>query len=94
VVRDAHETTVICREGDLAQLSRSERQGPFTLLQIRICVPFQAPGFLGRIASALGSHAISVLIVSTYSFDYVLAASKDEQESLAVLREIGFAVVN
>ena len=94
MVRDAHETTVICREGDLAQLSRSERQGPFTLLQIRICVPFQAPGFLGRIASALGSHAISVLIVSTYSFDYVLAASKDEQESLAVLREIGFAVVN
>ena len=92
VVRDAHETTVICREDQLAQFSSQERQGPFVLLQVRICVPFQAPGFLGRIAGTLGQRAISVLMVSTYSFDYVLVASKDEQAALDALRAIGFVI--
>ncbi len=92
VTQDADEITVICREDQVPRFDQCEREGPFAILQCRIVVPFQAPGFLAKIASVLSAEAVSVFIVSTYSFDYVLVAAAERSKAIGLLRAAGFPI--
>lgn len=89
-VQDGEETTVICREEELPKFVGCEMRGPFALLQCRVAVPFEAPGFLARIASTLAEKQVSVFIVSTFSFDYVLVSGDERDTAIELLRAAGF----
>jgi hypothetical protein len=77
----------------LSQFKDRDRRGPFSLLQVHIATPFQAPGFLAHIAAALAARTISILIISTFSFDYILVAKTDETAATKALASAGFRVI-
>jgi hypothetical protein len=90
VFTDAHETTVVTTEAELPHRDIEKVEKPFALLEFRVTVPFQAPGFLAAICGALAERWINVLVYSTFSRDYVLVPWADVEASVAALRAIGF----
>jgi uncharacterized protein len=87
---DAHERTVLDRTWvrDLPDVLSSE--GPFALLQFRLASPFGEPGFIGHIGQALGDANISVLVVSTFTYDYALVPDADVENADRALQAAGF----
>ncbi|MGD9676604.1 MAG: ACT domain-containing protein [Candidatus Bipolaricaulia bacterium] len=93
LAEDSDEITCIAPETSLRELRgliRCERS--LRLLEVRVSVPFQAPGFLARIATALAAEGISILIVSTFSKDYVLVRDSALLSATEALRRAGFSV--
>ena len=72
VCRDADETTVIAPEGNLPADDVVAEEKWFRLLAVRVSTPFGAPGFLAAISTAIAQAGINILVVSTFSKDYVL----------------------
>lgn len=94
VFMDESETTVITRESQLQRCEVLDVEQPFALIEFRVSVPFQAPGFLARICGCLGACGINVLVYSTFSRDYVLVRYDDLDVTVRVLREAGFTVTS
>lgn len=87
LIDDGVEVTLIA-ETRIDHVSR----GPFSLIRLEVAVPFESPGFLASIAGALASAEMSVLIVSTFSFDYLLVKEGSREEVLDLLTELGMPV--
>ena len=66
-----------------------DRRGPFALIRLRVDQPFQAFGFLASISSAIARRRISILIYSTFSFDYVLVRLRSLNTAVQELRKLG-----
>ena len=49
-------------------------------------------GFLAKISSTIAEKNINILLVSTFSKDYVLIAEKNISEAIKALEEAGFTV--
>lgn len=94
ITRDDKETTVICLAEHLGEFATFERRGPFSLLRFKVALPFQAPGFLATITAALAAENLSVLVLSTFSFDYVLVSAKEQSAAVTTLRAAGFPLEN
>ena len=89
VVEDGNEVTVITdrvNEIDVA----GQNQTPYTLFALNISVPFYAVGFLAAVSSAIATKGMNILIVSTYSKDYILVAFDKTEIARSVLVELGF----
>jgi hypothetical protein len=92
VACDADETTVIAEEAQLPALAPREADGDYRLLEIRVATPFEAVGFLAAVSAALANAGINILIVSTYSKDYVLLKDESAARGLEALAAAGFPV--
>lgn len=89
--RDPTELTVVVPldfDNDMENVLATE--GPFTLLRVRVSVPFLVEGFLAAIAGALAEVHINVLIWSTFSYDYAFVRSGELQQAIAALKKRGF----
>ncbi len=90
VARDEDETTVITREENIPKLSLTELRRGFRLVEIRIATPFEGVGFLAAIAGVIAAAGLDVLILSTFSKDYILLRKDEVDKGLDALSARGF----
>ena len=92
VARDADEGTVIAEEGRLPS-EVQEGRGGYRLVGLAIATPFEGVGFLAAASGAVAGAGLNVLIVSTFSKDYLLLKEESVAAGLAALAAAGFPVV-
>jgi hypothetical protein len=87
---DKLETTAIFKsETEIEQII--ERKDNYTLIGIDVSLPFYAIGFIAEITKWLAIEEIPVLVVSTYSRDYILVNVVNREKSRNVLLNMGMS---
>ena len=96
VTHEAEEVTVITTEKQRALLQSEilQEQAWFQLIEFKMSTPFETPGFLAAIASQLASRHLNILLVSTFSKDWLLLKEEDLEAGLSSLHELGFQQVS
>src|SRR5712692_3011729 len=92
ISRDSLETTVVLAEKYLRGQEFEAIERWFILIQVDPAVPFQAPGFIATMASALARGKINIFPVSTFSRDYLLIHEEDANLAMSILKDLGFPV--
>lgn len=92
VSRDLDEITVVTEESNFAKTSFEEHTKWFTLIEIQVSQPFVTKGFIASISGAIAERDLNVLVVSTFSKDYLLVREESKQSAVAALRDLGFSV--
>lgn len=92
VAKDKDEITVILKEDHLGSIRHEDIQQWFKLVEIVVSVPFFAVGFLASITSAIASRGLNVLVVSTFSKDYLLIRENVIHEAIESLKDLGFPI--
>ena len=91
ITTDKDEITVITEEGRLNELDVVERnKDSYSLIALNVSVPFYSVGFLAAISKAIAEAGMNVLIVSTYSKDYIMVRNDLLQKALQILLSLGF----
>lgn len=91
VAQDNDEITVVTTDGRLDELDLIERnKDDYVLIRIDISIPFYAVGFLAAVTSAIAEKQANVLVVSTYSRDYVLVSTEHQEMARQAMLELGF----
>lgn len=91
VCRDDKEITVVTTKSGLADLViKAQNNEQWRLLVINCANPFYCVGFLQSIASAMTAAGLDILLVSTFSRDYVFVKNQQTDQAVAVLLDIGF----
>lgn len=91
ISQDKDEITVVTKEENLGELHLIERnKETYKLIALNVSVPFYAVGFLAEISSAIARAGMNILIVSTYSKDYILVKKDNEEKAVKVLKDLGF----
>ena len=91
VSRDADEITVVTKEDNLSGLDLRERNKDYyRLIALNVSVPFYSVGFLAAVSQAIAASGLNILIVSTYSKDYVMVRDDKLEEARAVFLDLGF----
>lgn len=91
VSMDGDEITVVTEAGNLGYLDMLERnKEDYCLIALNVSVPFYSVGFLAAASGAIADGGMNVLIVSTYSRDYLMVRKGQLEEAIAALKSIGF----
>ena len=91
VANDKDEITVVTREENLKDLDLIERNKEnYKLIALNVSVPFYAVGFLSAVSSAIAKAGMNILIVSTYSKDYILVSEENFGKAIKTLKNLGF----
>lgn len=91
ITRDTYETTVVTKEEDLGDVDVLDMNADrWLLLAIDCASPFYCVGFLARISAALSGAGMDILVVSTFSCDWVFVKEDDGPRAAALLRAEGF----
>ncbi len=91
VARDADEITVVTTEDNLAEMDLIGRnKDNYALIGLRVSVPFYSVGFLALVSQKIAEAGMNILIVSTYSKDYIMVRQDLLQQTKQVLLGIGF----
>lgn len=85
---DDIESTAIYKKGTAYKGVIEEKQD-YKLIAVNVAIPFYAPGFIASISKCVANKGISVLVVSTYSRDYFIIASKDIKTALHEIEKLG-----
>ena len=73
ISQDKDEITVITREDNLGDLDLIEKNKEFyKLIALNVAVPFYSVGFLATVSGAIAKERMNILIVSTYSKNYIM----------------------
>ena len=90
VSQDGDEITVVTR-GDLSSLDLIERnKDDYVLIALNVAVPFYSVGFLATVSDAFAANDMNILIISTYSKDYILVRADRLDLSQEILLKLGF----
>ena len=90
VFQDAVETTVVCPESRLTELEVvAQNPKTYRLLRVNPSMPFYATGFTGAVTSAIGAANVNVVVLGTYSFDYVAVRQEQLEPAVAALEKLG-----
>jgi len=91
ISRDKDEITVVTEEKNLSELDLIEKNKDFyKLISLNVSVPFYSVGFLATVSGAIAQAGMNILIVSTYSKDYILVREDKLQKAEEVLLSLGF----
>ncbi|EKD57717.1 MAG: hypothetical protein ACD_57C00172G0002 [uncultured bacterium] len=91
VSQDKDEITVVTKEGNLEDLDLIERnKEDYKLIALNLSVPFYAVGFLAAVSSAIAKAGMNILIVSTFSKDYILVREGHTEKAIKILNDLGF----
>ena len=91
VTRDVYETTVVTKEehlGDVEVLDMNPDR--WLLLAIDCASPFYCVGFIARISAVLSGGGMDILVVSTFSCDWVFVKEDHGPRAAGLLRAEGF----
>ncbi len=87
---DQDEITVVAEADQLRGIQILERTvDSYALIALHVSAPSGAVGFLASVTAALAQDRIDVLVVSTYSKDYVLVRQDRVGDAAECLRELG-----
>ena len=91
ISKDEDEITVVTKEENLGVLDLIEKNKDFyTLISLNVSVPFYSVGFLATVSEAIAKSGMNILIISTYSKDYILVRDDCTDKAKNVLLELGF----
>ncbi|HEU4889258.1 MAG TPA: ACT domain-containing protein [Thermoanaerobaculia bacterium] len=91
ITRDEYELTVVTKEehlGDVDVLDINAER--WLLLAIDCANPFYCVGFIARISAVLSGAGMDILVVSTFSCDWVFVKEDDGPRAADLLRAEGF----
>ena len=93
VTKDKLETTVIYKSEDnnINIINIIDKKDNYALIGIDVSVPFYSVGFIAEVTGRLAKKNINVLVVSTFSRDYVLINNEHREESRRILIEMGMS---
>ncbi|MFC1662986.1 ACT domain-containing protein [Patescibacteria group bacterium] len=95
VTQDNDEITVVTLAEKLKELDLIERnKDDYTLIALNVSMPFYSVGLLATVSSAIAKQNMDILIVSTYSKDYILVRQDQTKKATKVLTAIGFREVS
>ncbi len=90
VSKDANEITVVTKIENLAKLDLIERnKDDYCLISLNVSVPFYSVGFLATVSTAFAEKGHNILIVSTYSKDYVMVRDDLRDAAREILENLG-----
>lgn len=92
VSKDKDEITVVTKKENIENLKVLELVGDYKLIEFKPAVPFQTVGFLAKIAEVIANQGMNILIVSTFSKDYIMIKEKLYEKGLQALKNIGFPI--
>ena len=92
VSKDKDEITVITKKENIKKLKVLELVGDYKLIEFRPAVSFQTVGFLAKIAEVIANQGMNILIVSTFSKDYIMIKEEFCEKGLTALKNIGFPI--
>lgn len=85
------ELTVVTREERVDTLDLIEKNKEYyALIAINVSVPFYSVGLLATISRAIAKMNMDILIVSTYSKDFIMVSSDEVEAARGALVELGF----
>lgn len=91
ISKDADEITVVTKKENLGELKLLEKNKDYwALLSLNISAPFYSVGFLAAVSNSIASQEMNVLIVSTYSKDYILVKADLVEKAKKALLNLGF----
>ncbi len=90
LTNDGEELTMVVEEANLSQVKYTDIQKWFKLIQLAVSVPFFSVGFLAKVTSAIADKGINILVISTYSNDYILIREHDAETTIKALAALGF----
>jgi hypothetical protein len=91
VAKDKDEITVVTKEENAGRLNLIEKNKEiYALIALHVSVPFYSVGFLAAVSKAIADRGVNILIISTYSKDYVLVKKAELETAKIALREAGF----
>lgn len=91
ITRDARETTVVTTEELLGDLDVIEvNKDRWLLLAIECANPFYCVGFIAKVSAALSGAGFDILVVSTFSCDWIFVREQDSDRAAELLRSLGF----
>lgn len=93
VARDKDETTIVTEEKNLKTVNYEKDVKWFKLFEIRVSAPFVAKGFLAKVTKTIADNDLNVLVVSTFSKDYILVREETWKTAIKALEEVGFPIV-
>lgn len=92
VARDATEITIVTLSTNISDTRLLERnKDDYALIALNVCVPFYSVGFLATVTDALAEVGLNVLVVSTYSRDYILVRADLLNVAESTLLNLGFS---
>lgn len=92
ISRDSNEVTVVTEEKNVDTVSHDESVQWFKLVEIKVSKPFIVKGFLAAISKAIADADLNILIVSTFSKDYILVREEDQDLAKGALKDLGFEI--
>lgn len=91
VASDKDEITVVTKEENLNSLDLVERnKDNYKLIALNVSIPFYTVGFLASVSSAIAQEGMNILIISTYSKDYIMVKENKLEAARSVLLNLGF----
>lgn len=91
ISQDKNEITVVTTEDRLKDLEQIERNKEnYILIALNVSVPFYSVGFLEAVTSAIANEGLNILIVSTFSKDYILVRQEALEKATKALLDLGF----
>lgn len=92
VSKDKDEITVITKEENIKDVDFVKDYKWFKLIEFKVTKPFLVVGFLATISKIIADKGLNILMVSTFSKDYVLINEKDIDIAIKAFRDYGFKV--
>lgn len=91
VSKDADEITVVTKEENLSELDFEERNKDFyRLIALNVSLPFYSIGFLATVSRTIAKEGMNILVISTYSKDYILVKDDRLEDARETLLKLGF----
>jgi hypothetical protein len=91
ISKDNEEITVVTEYKNLKYLNLVERnKEDYSLISLNVSIPFYSVGFLAAVSSEIAKRGMVILIVSTYSKDYIMIKRDNLEKALLVLKKLGF----
>lgn len=91
VTVDSFETTVITAVDRISELSLIERnKDDYALIRLDVAIPFYSVGFLAAVTDTIAKQEMNILVVSTYSKDYILVLAEHKSRAVEALKAMGF----
>lgn len=92
VSTDEDEITVVTEENKLNTLNVEKLVGYYKLIEFRVAIPFEVVGFLSKIAETIKNQGLNILIVSTFSKDYIMLKEETYKKGIDALKDLGFPI--
>jgi hypothetical protein len=90
ISKDEDEITAVFEESRVSKINMVEKnKDVWKLIEIKVSKPFLAVGFLAAISNTIANNDMNVLIVSTYSKDYILVRLNSIKKAKESLLQLG-----